>query len=241
MINAVLFDRDGTLIHDVPYLGDPALVRPIDGAAEALAELRRAGLLLGVVTNQSGIARGLITHDQVAAVNTEVERQLGPFDIWQICPHQDADHCLCRKPAPGLIIQAAKALHVAPAQCLIIGDRSTDVDAAKAAGAAGIRLGFDLDLHSAVDRRCATHRRSPGLLSAPAPTLSAETGFMNPPHPDTSRRATRMSEVHPPCKQGGSDLIRPHHQGPSSHPVFVDVHAGVSRGRVPISSGWWAL
>jgi len=138
MIKAILFDRDGTLIHDVPYNGDPALVRPIDGIAEALADLRRAGLLLGVVTNQSAIARGLITPDQVAAVNTEVERHLGPFDTWQICPHQDG--CLCRKPSPGLIIQAANALHVAPAQCLVIGDRSTDLDAAKAAGGGGILL-----------------------------------------------------------------------------------------------------
>jgi histidinol-phosphate phosphatase family protein len=138
MIEAILFDRDGTLIHDVPYNGDPTRVRPIDGTAETLAELRRAGLLLGVVTNQSAIARGMITHDQVAAVNIEVERQLGPFDTWQICPHQDADDCLCRKPSPGLIIQAVKALEVAPARCLVVGDRSTDLAAAKAAGAKGI-------------------------------------------------------------------------------------------------------
>lgn len=140
MIKAVLFDRDGTLIHDVAYNGDPTRVQPIDGVAEALAELRRAGLLLGVVTNQSAVARGLITLDQVAAVNAEVERQLGPFGTWQICPHQDADACSCRKPLPGLIIQAVNAFHIAAAECLVVGDRSTDLDAAAAAGAEGILL-----------------------------------------------------------------------------------------------------
>ena len=138
MIKAVLFDRDGTLIHDVAYNGDPARVQPIDGVAKALAELRRAGLLIGVATNQSAIARGLITPNQVAAVNAEVERQLGPFGTWQICPHQDSDACPCRKPLPGLIIQGARALHVMPAECLVIGDRYTDLDAAAAAGAKGI-------------------------------------------------------------------------------------------------------
>jgi D-glycero-D-manno-heptose 1,7-bisphosphate phosphatase len=140
VIKAVLFDRDGTLIHDVAYNGDPTRVQPIDGVTEALAELRQAGLLLGVVTNQSAVARGLITLDQVAAVNTEVERQLGSFGTWQICPHQDSDACYCRKPLPGMIIQGAKALQVAPAECLVIGDRSTDLEAAAAGGAKGITV-----------------------------------------------------------------------------------------------------
>ena len=87
---------------------------------------------------QDAVARGLITPNQVAAVNAEVERQLGPFGTWQICPHQDSDACPCRKPLPGLIIQGARALHVMPAECLVIGDRYTDLDAAAAAGAKGI-------------------------------------------------------------------------------------------------------
>jgi histidinol-phosphate phosphatase family protein len=150
MIKAVLFDRDGTLIHDVPYNGDPALVRPINGIAQSLAGLRLAGVLLGVVTNQSAIARGMLTLNQVATVNTEVERQLGAFDTWQICPHQDADECSCRKPRPGLIFQAALALHVRPAECLVIGDRSTDIAAAAAAGAVGLLV--HTTLLSGVDR-----------------------------------------------------------------------------------------
>src|SRR3954452_23042503 len=102
LFDAVLFDRDGTLVHDVPYNGDPAEVRPVAGARAALDRLRAAGLRLGVVTKQSGIARGLLTTDQVTLVNKRVEELLGPFDTWQVCPHGDDDGCRCRKPAPGL-------------------------------------------------------------------------------------------------------------------------------------------
>ncbi len=60
-VRAVLFDRDGTLVHDVPYNGDPDLVRPVDGAADALEPLRARGVRIGVVTNQSGVGRGLVS------------------------------------------------------------------------------------------------------------------------------------------------------------------------------------
>src|SRR5690348_5821530 len=72
LFDAVLFDRDGTLVHDVPYNGDPALVRPVPGARAALDRLRAAGLRLGVVTNQSAVARGMISQDDVAAVHARI-------------------------------------------------------------------------------------------------------------------------------------------------------------------------
>src|SRR3954471_18996455 len=103
MFDAVLLDRDGTLIEDVPYNGDPALVRPMPGARAALDRLRATGLRLGVVTNQSGLARQRFTAEQLRLVNARVEELLGPFDTWQVCPHDDADGCSCRKPRPGLI------------------------------------------------------------------------------------------------------------------------------------------
>ena len=84
LFDAVLFDRDGTLVVDVPYNGDPALVEPMPGARAALERLRAAGLRIGVVTNQSGLARGRFTADQLDAVNRRVEELLGPFDDWQI-------------------------------------------------------------------------------------------------------------------------------------------------------------
>lgn len=137
-VAAVLFDRDGTLVHDVPYNGDPALVRPVDGAAAAVASLRERGIRVGVVTNQSGIARGLLHRDQVDAVNARVDAELGPFDTWQVCPHGESDGCGCRKPAPGMVLAAAQALGVDPGEVVVIGDIGADVQAAAGAGARGI-------------------------------------------------------------------------------------------------------
>jgi HAD superfamily hydrolase (TIGR01662 family) len=133
---AVLFDRDGTLVRDVPYNGDPDLVAAMPGAADAVRLAREAGLRVGVVTNQSGVARGLIGREQVDRVNRRVDELLGPFDTWQVCPH--ADGCRCRKPAPGLVQDAARALGVRPADCVVIGDIGSDLAAARAAGARSV-------------------------------------------------------------------------------------------------------
>ena len=134
----VLFDRDGTLVHDFPYNGDPEWVRPVDGAKEALDRLRARGVRLGVVSNQSGVARGLITRDQVDACNARLAELLGPFDTVQVCPHGPDDGCTCRKPAPGMVKAACADLDVDPARCVVVGDIGADVDAAAGAGAVGI-------------------------------------------------------------------------------------------------------
>jgi HAD superfamily hydrolase (TIGR01662 family) len=135
---AVLFDRDGTLIKDVPYLADPQRVRPMPGVRRTLNRLRRQGVAVGVVSNQSGVARGLIHPEELARVNARVESLLGPFDTWQVCPHAPAAGCRCRKPEPGLVIAAAQELGLAPQECLMIGDIGSDVDAALAAGARAV-------------------------------------------------------------------------------------------------------
>ncbi|WP_111764972.1 HAD-IIIA family hydrolase [Nakamurella deserti] len=135
---AVLVDRDGTLVHDVPYNGDPAQVRPMDGARDALDRLRAAGLPVAVISNQSGVGRGLLTMEQVRAVNARVEELLGPFDGWLVCPHGPDDGCDCRKPAPGLALQAAELLGVEPGRCVVIGDIGADMECAAASGARGI-------------------------------------------------------------------------------------------------------
>jgi histidinol-phosphate phosphatase family protein len=135
---AVLFDRDGTLVVDVPYNGDPARVQPVPGARAALERLRSAGVPTAVVSNQSGIARGLVTPAQVGAVNDRIDQLLGPLGPWAVCPHAPADGCGCRKPAPGLVLDAAARLGVDPAGCVVIGDIGADVEAARAAGARGI-------------------------------------------------------------------------------------------------------
>ncbi|MFF8831076.1 D-glycero-alpha-D-manno-heptose-1,7-bisphosphate 7-phosphatase [Streptomyces sp. NPDC015131] len=135
---AVLFDRDDTLVVDVPYNGDPAKVRLMPGAREALRTLREHGVRAGVVSNQSGVGRGLLTEADVRAVNARVEELTGPFDVWVHCPHVPEDHCGCRKPAPGLVLEAARRLGVRPADCVVIGDIGADVEAALAAGARAV-------------------------------------------------------------------------------------------------------
>ncbi|GAA1845754.1 HAD-IIIA family hydrolase [Microlunatus capsulatus] len=137
-LRAVLFDRDGTLIHDVPYLDDPAGVRPVDAARALLDRLRGLGLAVGVVSNQSGVARGLITPEALVRVNARVVEELGPFDTWQVCPHGPDEGCGCRKPAPGMVLAAAAALGLEPADCLVVGDIGADVGAALAAGARAV-------------------------------------------------------------------------------------------------------
>lgn len=150
-VQAVLFDRDGTLVHDVPYNGDPDLVRPIDGAVGAVARVRGAGLATGVVSNQSGIARGLLTRARVDAVNVRVDELFGGFGTWQVCPHGPGDGCACRKPAPGMVLAAAAALGVDPHRCVVIGDIGADVGAATAAGAGSVLVPTSVTRTAEVD------------------------------------------------------------------------------------------
>ena len=135
---AVLFDRDGTLIRDVPYNGDPDRVEPMPTAPEAVALLRQHGIAVGVITNQSGVARGLITRAEVDAVNARVDELLGPFETWAVCPHGVDEGCGCRKPAPGLVLEATHALGVRPSDAVVIGDIGSDVAAADAAGCGAV-------------------------------------------------------------------------------------------------------
>jgi len=137
-VRAVLFDRDGTLIRDVPYNSDPHLVEPVPGAAAAVRAARRHGLAVAMITNQSGIARGLLSRADAEAVNARVGELLGPFGTVRLCPHGEDEGCGCRKPAPGMVLAAAADLGVAPHECVVVGDIGADVAAARAAGARGI-------------------------------------------------------------------------------------------------------
>jgi histidinol-phosphate phosphatase family protein len=137
-LKALLVDRDGTLVVDVPYNGDPARVQPLPGAMAAVAEARAAGLPIGVVTNQSGVARGAFTAEQMAAVHARIDELFGAFDVWAVCPHGPDEGCDCRKPAPGSVRTAADRLGVEPETCVLVGDIGADVAAALAAGARGV-------------------------------------------------------------------------------------------------------
>jgi D-glycero-D-manno-heptose 1,7-bisphosphate phosphatase len=139
-VAAVLFDRDGTLIEDVPYNGDPRLVRPMPGAFDALRALRARGVRTGVVSNQSGVDRGLITVADVRAVNARLDALLGPFDMIRFCPHGNDDGCRCRKPAPGMILDVLAELNVPPSRAAMVGDIGSDVEAGIAAGVRSIMV-----------------------------------------------------------------------------------------------------
>ena len=137
-VRAVLFDRDGTLIEDVPYNGDPDQVTPMPGAIDVVRDLRQRGVAVGVITNQSGIGRGRLTEDEVARVNHRVDQLFGGFDVWQICPHAPEDDCRCRKPAPGMVTAAAARLGLPPEALVVVGDIGADLQAATAAGARAV-------------------------------------------------------------------------------------------------------
>jgi histidinol-phosphate phosphatase family protein len=107
-------------------------------AGDVLRRLRGLGLRTGILTNQSGVSRGLLTAAQVDAVNGRVEELLGPFDVWEVCLHGLEESCLCRKPAPGMILDACRRLGVEPGEAAYIGDIGTDMEAAARAGAWGI-------------------------------------------------------------------------------------------------------
>ncbi|GAC1311429.1 MAG: HAD-IIIA family hydrolase [Vulcanimicrobiaceae bacterium] len=147
-----LFDRDGTLIEDVPNLRDPDDVRPVAGAREALARLRSAGIAVGVVTNQAALADGSVSEAELAAVHARLAERLGAFDVWAVCPHAVDAGCACRKPEAALVLRAARECGVPASACTVIGDIGSDVDAARAAGARAILVPTPLTLSAEIDR-----------------------------------------------------------------------------------------
>ena len=139
----VLLDRDGTLVRDVPYNGDPERVVPVPGARQALDRLRAEGVRLAIVSNQSGVARGLLSRDDVDSVNERVAELLGPFEAVHVCHHGPDDGCSCRKPAPGLVQRACTEAGVDPSRTVMIGDIGADVEAAVAAGVSAVLVPTD--------------------------------------------------------------------------------------------------
>ena len=142
---AVFLDRDGvinrtTVRGDTPY--PPNTVDEVEilpGVPEALRRLKAAGLPLIVVTNQPDVARGTQTRDAVGAINAELRRRL-PIDAVLSCYHDDADDCRCRKPRPGLLIDAAERFHVDLRRGFLVGDRWRDTEAGRLAGCTTILL-----------------------------------------------------------------------------------------------------
>lgn len=139
---AVFLDRDGTINEDVGYLNDPEGFVPIDGALEAIALLKGAGFKVVVITNQSGLSRGLIREEDLKAIHWRFLRMLGErgvtIDGLYYCPHLPEEGCNCRKPRTGLAERAIKELSIDPGSSYMIGDKVSDIELARNIGARAI-------------------------------------------------------------------------------------------------------
>lgn len=132
---AVFFDRDGTLMEEVHYCNDPALVRTLPGAVAGLGRLRAAGWMNVVVTNQSGIASGKISLPQYRAVESELNRQLdGLVDAVYFCADPSSAPGPRRKPGTGMIEEAVRDLGIDLAKSWMVGDKGIDIECGRAAG-----------------------------------------------------------------------------------------------------------
>lgn len=139
----IFLDRDGTVIRDTGYIGDPDLVEFIPDVLPALRRFQDAGYRLVVVSNQSGIGRGVITQEQYDLVARRIADRLSEYGIHTAtyyCPHSPDDGCECRKPSPSLLLRAARDLDIDLGRSFMIGDRVSDIEAGAAAGCKTILL-----------------------------------------------------------------------------------------------------
>ncbi len=135
----IMLDRDGTIIVDKHYLHDPDEVELLPGAVDGLKRMQDMGYGLGILTNQSGVGRGYYDEASVKACNGRTAELLQAHGItidgMFYCPHAPEEECQCRKPAPGLMEQAAEALGFDPAQAIMIGDKAADMGVGRNTGA----------------------------------------------------------------------------------------------------------
>ncbi|MCR9277891.1 MAG: D-glycero-beta-D-manno-heptose 1,7-bisphosphate 7-phosphatase [Pseudomonadaceae bacterium] len=135
----MLLDRDGVVNVDSPnYIKSPDEWHAIEGSLAAIGELCHAGITVCICSNQSGIARGLFDDDALEAINRKMSAAIAQFDArldgLYYCRHHPTDHCTCRKPAPGLLLQALRRHDRRPAETVFVGDSATDLAAATGAG-----------------------------------------------------------------------------------------------------------
>ncbi len=139
---AVFLDRDGTIAEYVEYCRRPEELRLLPGVGEAIRRLNESGLLVLVVTNQSAVGRGWLTHAQLEAIHAQMRRALAlagaRLDGIYVCPHHPDQGCACRKPASGLFEQAAAEHQIALPASFMIGDRALDVLSGHRAGCSTI-------------------------------------------------------------------------------------------------------
>lgn len=173
----VFVDKDGTLIEDVPYNVDPARIVLQPGAATGLRRLQRAGYLLVVVSNQSGVARGYFEEVALAVVEQRIRAMLHAegvdLDGFYYCPHHPGGavpafsvHCLCRKPMPGMLHRAATDLEIDLRRSWLIGDILHDIEAGRSAGCRTVLLdnGHETEWHLSAMRT--PHEVAPNIAIA---------------------------------------------------------------------------
>jgi D-glycero-D-manno-heptose 1,7-bisphosphate phosphatase len=148
----VVLDRDGTLIYERHYLSEVAQVELLPGAIEGLQRFVAMGWQLVVVTNQSGIGRGYFDTDRLGQIHQRLRSLLADGGIALAgiyhCPHQPEDGCDCRKPAPGMLHQAAQNLDFDLSKCIVIGDKPCDIELGQAVGATTVlvRTGYGAEV-----------------------------------------------------------------------------------------------
>ena len=159
---AVFLDRDGTIIEDVDYLNHPKDIKFFPGAVAAIKQLNEAGYKVIIISNQAGIARGLLTEDLLQTIDKTIHKQVlsggGHVDGSYYCPHHP-DHgvypykqiCECRKPHPGLLKKAQKDLNLDLSKSFMVGDKATDIEAGQRAGVTTIFVQTGRDKQAPAD------------------------------------------------------------------------------------------
>ncbi len=145
---AIFLDRDGVLNRKAPegsYIETLGQFEILPGALRAVAEFGRAGFLVIVVTNQRGVAKGIVASENLEQIHNRLHAGAseagGKIDDIYVCPHDDADNCQCRKPQPGMILQAARDYCVELSESWVIGDTASDIEAGQRAGCRTICVG----------------------------------------------------------------------------------------------------
>jgi len=151
MPKAVFLDRDGTIIEDVNYLNHPKDITFIKGSIEAIRKLNQAGYLVIVITNQAGIARGYLSEDMLQTIDKVMHKQIlnqhAHLDAIYYCPHHPEygeypykQTCDCRKPEPGMILNAQKHFNIDLKRSFMVGDKDTDIETGQKAGIKTIQV-----------------------------------------------------------------------------------------------------
>ncbi len=132
---AVFMDRDGTIARDVPYCANPEQFELFPGTVKAMSVLNQHGLMAVIITNQSGIARGYFSLDDLNRIHRKLYIELAKSNVYldglYFCPHHPDDGCMCRKPKHGLFLKAASELHIDLVRSFMIGDQPKDIQAGK--------------------------------------------------------------------------------------------------------------